>query len=102
MLTAELDRRRGVLSDFATQAESLSAYLDKGHEMARVVVLVDGYQNLHAMLGSIQTVAFGPLDWLGEMYRLITDGRQVGIHVVVTVDRRQAIPPVMIDRKSVV
>ena len=55
MLTAELDRRRALLSHLDVQAETLSVYLDKGHSLPRIVVLVDGYQNLNAILGTVQT-----------------------------------------------
>ena len=54
VLTAELDRRRALLSDLDVQAETLSAYLDKGHSLPRIVVIVDGYQNLTALLGTVR------------------------------------------------
>ena len=95
VLTAELDRRRALLSDLDVQAETLSAYLDKGHSLPRIVVLVDGYQNLNAILGTVQPMATGPLDWLAEFHRVVTDGRQLGIHVVLAADRRQAVPALM-------
>ena len=37
----------------------------------------------------------GPLDWVAEFQRIVTDGRQLGIHVVIAADRRQAIPPIL-------
>jgi S-DNA-T family DNA segregation ATPase FtsK/SpoIIIE len=95
VLTAELDRRRALLSHLDVQAETLSVYLDKGHSLPRIVVLVDGYQNLNAILGSVQPMATGPLDWLAEFHRVVTDGRQLGIHVVLAADRRQAVPALM-------
>ena len=95
VLTAELDRRRALLSDLDVQAETLSAYLDKGHSLPRIVVLVDGYQNLNAILGTVQPMATGPLDWLAEFHRVVTDGRQLGIHVVLAADRRQAVPALL-------
>jgi DNA segregation ATPase FtsK/SpoIIIE, S-DNA-T family len=95
LLTAELDRRRALLSDLDVQAETLSAYLDKGFSLPRIVVMVDGYQNLNAILGSVQPMATGPLDWLAEFHRVVSDGRQLGIHVVITADRRQAVPALM-------
>jgi S-DNA-T family DNA segregation ATPase FtsK/SpoIIIE len=95
MLTAELDRRRALLSDLEVQAESLSVYLDKGRSLPRIVVLVDGYQNLSAILGTVQPMAMGPLDWIAEFHRVVTDGRQLGIHIVLAVDRRQAVPALL-------
>ena len=60
VLTAELDRRRPLLTDLDVQAENLSAYLDKGHSMPRIVVLVDGFQNLPAILGVARPSENGP------------------------------------------
>jgi S-DNA-T family DNA segregation ATPase FtsK/SpoIIIE len=95
LLAAELDRRRPLLTDLDVQAENLSAYLDKGHSMPRIVVLVDGFQNLPAILGVARPSEHGPLDWGAEFQRIVTDGRQMGIHVVIAADRRQAIPPLL-------
>ena len=64
-------------------------YLDKGRSLPRIVVIVDGYQNLSAILGTVQPMAMGPLDWIAEFHRVVTDGRQLGIHVVLAVDRRK-------------
>lgn len=95
LLGAELDRRRPLLTDLEVQAENLSAYLDKGHVLPRIVVLVDGFQNLPAILGVARPSEHGPLDWAAEFQRIVTDGRQMGIHVVLAADRRQAIPPLL-------
>jgi S-DNA-T family DNA segregation ATPase FtsK/SpoIIIE len=37
----------------------------------------------------------GPLDWHTEFQRIVTDGRQLGIHVIITADRRQAVPALL-------
>ena len=95
LLSAELDRRRPLLTDLDVQAENLSAYLDKGHSLPRIVVLVDGFQNLPSILGVARPSEHGPLDWPAEFQRIVTDGRQLGIHVVIAADRRQAIPPIL-------
>jgi S-DNA-T family DNA segregation ATPase FtsK/SpoIIIE len=95
VLAAELDRRRPLLAALDVQAENLSAYLDKGHRLPRVVVLVDGFQNLGPIVGTVKPMEFGPLDWMGEFQRIVTDGRQLGIHVVLSVDRRQAVPAML-------
>ena len=95
LLTAELDRRKSLLTDLDVQAENLSAYLDKGHSLPRIVVLVDGFQNLPSLLGVARPSEHGPLDWAAEFQRVVTDGRQLGIHVVIAADRRQAIPPIL-------
>ena len=95
VLSAEIERRRPMLADLAVQAENLSAYLDKGYSLPRIVVLVDGFQNLGAILGTVKPMEFGPLDWTAEFHRIVTDGRQLGIHVVLAVDRRQAVPALL-------
>ena len=100
LLVRELDRRRAVLSDLSVQAETLSAYLDKGHAMPRIVVLIDGFQNLASIVGNVQSMVHGPLDWLGELHRVITDGRQVGMHVVLASDRRQGVPALVMSAIS--
>ena len=91
VLAAELDRRRPLLSDLDVQAENLSSYLDKGYKLPRIVVIVDGFQNLGPILGTVKPMEVGPLDWLAEFQRIVTDGRQLGIHVILAVDRRQAV-----------
>lgn len=95
LLAAELDRRRPILTDLEVQAENLSAYLDKGHTLARIVVIVDGFQNLAPILGLVKPMEYGPLDWIAEFNRVVTDGRQLGVHVVLATDRRQAVPAVL-------
>ena len=41
LLGAELDRRRPLLAALDVQAENLSAYLDKGRPLPRIVVLIE-------------------------------------------------------------
>lgn len=95
VLAAELDRRRPLLADLDVQAENLSAYLDKGHQLPRIVLLVDGFQNLNALIGNFRAVEYGPLEWYAEFQRIVTDGRQLGIHVILATDRRQAVPALL-------
>ena len=95
VLASELDRRRPLLSDLDVQAENLSSYLDKGYRLPRIVVIVDGFQNLGPILGTVKPMEVGPLDWLAEFQRIVTDGRQLGIHVILSVDRRQAVPALL-------
>lgn len=95
LLASEIDRRRPILSDLSVQAENLSAYLDKGHQMPRIVVLVDGFQNMSAILGTVKSSEMGPVDWFAEFQRVVTDGRQLGIHAILAADRRQAVPALL-------
>jgi DNA segregation ATPase FtsK/SpoIIIE, S-DNA-T family len=89
VLSSELERRRALLAD--AQAENLTTYLGQGHRLDRVVVLVDGYLNL------VETMRGGGYlssleSWLDAFHKIVTDGRQVGIHTVLTADRRTGIP----------
>lgn len=95
VLTAELDRRRPILTALDVQAENLTAYLDKGHRLPRIVVLVDGFQNLGPILGVARPMEHGPVEWMPEFQRLVTDGRQFGIHVILAADRRAAVPALL-------
>ena len=92
LLDAELERRRHLLAE--AQAENLSAYLARGGHLPRVLLLVDGYPSLAAAFsGGGYT---NPLDqWLDAFHRVVLDGRQVGIHAVLTADRRAGIPALL-------
>lgn len=92
LLDAELENRRHVLAE--AQAENLTTYLARGERMPRVLLLVDGYPSLAAALsGGGYT---NPLDqWLDAFHRLALDGRQVGIHTVLTADRRAGVPALL-------
>jgi S-DNA-T family DNA segregation ATPase FtsK/SpoIIIE len=85
-------RRRTLLAD--AQAETLTAYLAQGRRLPRLLLLVDGYPNLSAAFtGGGFT---NPLDsWLDLFHRVVLDGRQVGIHTVLTADRRGGVPALL-------
>jgi S-DNA-T family DNA segregation ATPase FtsK/SpoIIIE len=91
VLDEELRHRRALL--VASGAEHLTAHHRAGGDrLDRIVILIDG-------LGSLADVLLDPLAtgpgcnaWSDLVHRLVVDGRQVGIHVVVTADRRSAIP----------
>jgi DNA segregation ATPase FtsK/SpoIIIE, S-DNA-T family len=86
VLDREVASRRRALATH--RAESLSAYIDAGHrDLPRIVLLVDGYPNLAATLGS-GGASTGLEVWLDTLNRIIVDGRQVGLHTVLTADRR--------------
>lgn len=56
-------------------------------EMPTLIVLLDGYAGFAA---AFERVEFGEM--VDALPRLIADGRQVGIHFVITADRRGAVP----------
>jgi S-DNA-T family DNA segregation ATPase FtsK/SpoIIIE len=83
VLAREVDRRRRLLAD--ARAETVSALRSQAGRVVlpRLVLLIDGFPGLQA--------AFDRTDvheWMALLLRVIADGRQVGIHTVVTTDRR--------------
>jgi len=96
LLGSEIERRRSVLAE--VQAETLTAYRSRAGAahagLARILLLVDGYPNLSAAFSG--STLGSPLDqWLDAFHQIVLDGRQVGVHVVLTADRRGGIPAVV-------
>jgi S-DNA-T family DNA segregation ATPase FtsK/SpoIIIE len=94
MLDAELRRRRRLLADAG--AEHLTAFRrEHGGSLARIVVLIDGFGGMVSTLmeSSAGGLGGGAADeWVDRVQRLVVEGRQVGIHTVITADRRNAVP----------
>ncbi len=91
VLDNELERRRRLLADAG--AEHLTAYNSGRSPLARIVVLVDGFDGLVSALTESRGGLGSGLDrWAELVNRVVIDGRQVGIHSVVTAQRRSAIP----------
>ncbi len=94
LLDNELEVRRALMAE--QQAETLTAYLGQGHRLARIVVLIDGLPNLVASFLSSGSSFGSSLEvWMERLSRVVLDGRQVGIHVVATADRRSGLPTVL-------
>lgn len=87
VLQRELEHRRRVLSD--ARADTVSALRRQSRSLAlpRLVVLLDSYAGFHATFE--QGTLYG---WLTDFQRLVTEGRQVGIHVVMTTTRQLGVP----------
>ncbi len=101
LLDAEVTRRRRLLADAG--AEHLTAYRrdhsgdrSRGDDLARIVVLIDGFGGLASTLsesaGSLLASTSSAERWIELVQRIVIDGRQVGIHSVITADRRNAVP----------
>ena len=74
-------------------AEHLTAYNAGNPPLARIVVLIDDIGSLVETLGECATpIAAAGETWAERLVRVLIDGRHVGIHGVVTADRRSAIP----------
>lgn len=76
VLERELDRRRRI-------------HGDDRPALPRVVVLIDGFGALRDALVDASPAGEA---WVERVIRLVVEGRQVGIHAVVTADRRGAVP----------
>jgi DNA segregation ATPase FtsK/SpoIIIE, S-DNA-T family len=93
VLDSELARRRVLLGD--VNAEDLTAYNRSNAPLPRVLVLID---NLGALLSAFfgasgsMSSAISLESWAERLLLVMSDGRQVGIHVVATADRRSAVP----------
>ena len=95
LLDDELRRRRTLLA--ASQAENLTSHLashpDDAADLPRILVLIDGFGGLLSAFADRGGGFAQGLDvWLDMIQTVITDGRQVGIHAVITADRRNAVP----------
>lgn len=93
-LSSELARRRELLA--GAHAEHLSAYNQRHAPLSRILVLIDGFGALSAQFltsgGGAVSVAIPMERWFDMIQDVIVEGRQVGIHVVMTSDRRNAVP----------
>ena len=90
MLDRELARRRQMLSHAC--AEHLSAYNAGNPPLPRIVVLIDDIGALVDLLGGQGGALAAGETWPERLVRVLVEGRQVGIHGVVTADRRNAVP----------
>jgi S-DNA-T family DNA segregation ATPase FtsK/SpoIIIE len=95
VLQDEIDVRRRLLAE--ARADSLSALRDSGGALAgtpevpRLVLLLDGYAAFHS------TFEPGHLyHWVERLARLVTEGRQVGVHAVITNNRPLGIPAALV------
>ncbi|HEU5001252.1 MAG TPA: FtsK/SpoIIIE domain-containing protein [Actinomycetota bacterium] len=87
----EIARRRALLAG----AETLSAYLAAGGPpMPRVLLLIDGYPTLRDVLTG-EGASAAMHGWLERLHRLVAEGRQVGVHTVITADRPNGVAPVL-------
>lgn len=81
----------------SAHSEDLTAYNTSHPPLPRIIVLLDGFGGFLSMflgssaMGSMAVAT--PLEAWAEMFNdLVVEGRQVGIHAVITADRRNAVP----------
>ena len=92
MLDQELLRRRRLLAEVG--AEHLTAYNRLQSPIPRIIVLIDGFGAMAAtFINAAGSVGGASMEVWGELIqRLVIDGRQAGIHSVLTADRYNAVP----------
>jgi S-DNA-T family DNA segregation ATPase FtsK/SpoIIIE len=95
VLEEEIDRRRGVLAE--ARAESLGALRAQTGQLAfpRIVLLVDSYSGFHTTFDRADRYP-----WQQLFQRIVTNGRQVGVHFVLTTDRRMGVPNALLSAIS--
>ena len=95
LLESELDSRRTALAD--ARAENLGALRAQTGRFAypRIVVLLDSYSGFH---GTFDRADRYP--WQQALQRIVAQGRQVGIHFVMTTDRRMGVPNALLSAIS--
>lgn len=84
-LRAALESRRTLLAD--SGASNIEAYVARGGTMPRIVLLLDGYSSFATMLTEQQLAPYAD-----ALATLAAEGRSVGVHVVISVDRRASVP----------
>ncbi len=95
VVAAEIDRRRGVLAD--ARAESLGALRERSGTTVfpRIVLLLDSYSGFHSAFDRAE--GYG---WLTQLQQIVSAGRQVGVHCVITTERRMGVPAALLSAVS--
>jgi S-DNA-T family DNA segregation ATPase FtsK/SpoIIIE len=90
LLEREIDVRRKLLARH--RAESLGALRERTGELhvPRIVVLLDNYGNFYETFDKTDR-----FHWQQAFQQVVTAGRQVGIHTVITHDRRMGVGPAL-------
>ncbi|MFN8016295.1 MAG: FtsK/SpoIIIE domain-containing protein, partial [Acidimicrobiia bacterium] len=83
----ELFRREGVASLGEYRTRLRNNGMETNVPMPRIVVLLDSFAGFNA---AFEKVEYGA--WIDQVQRLTAEGRPLGIHIVITADRRGAIP----------
>ncbi len=88
MLQAELDRRKTLFAD--ANASNITEYRRLANQPAepRILLLVDGFPNFRNEF----EIPAGRSLWYDVFKDVLSDGRQLGLHVALTADRAGAVP----------
>ena len=91
-LRQRIDTRRRLFAEAgATSLTELRRLRPDSPERERIVVVLDGYAGFGAMY---EKLSGG--DLIEQLPRLLADGRSVGVHFVITADRRSVLPSVLV------
>jgi len=95
VLDREIEQRRLDLA--AARAENLGALRERtgSARFPRIVVLLDGYSGFHSTFDRADRFA-----WLTLLQRIVSTGRQVGVHCVLATDRRMGVPSALLSAIS--
>lgn len=87
-LKAEIDRRGTEFS--RVDADSITAFrrLANRPDEPRILLLIDGFPSFR---NDYESVA-GRSQWYGVLQQLLSEGRQLGLHVILTADRPASVP----------
>jgi S-DNA-T family DNA segregation ATPase FtsK/SpoIIIE len=84
-LEEHIKRNRALLVEH--QVAAFSELVEKGVEAQRAVLLLDEYGAFHSAMEK-----YDAGEWTTRFAHLVTRGRQAGVHVVATADRRASVP----------
>jgi S-DNA-T family DNA segregation ATPase FtsK/SpoIIIE len=95
VLDREIEQRRKDLA--AARAENLGALRERTGttRFPRIVVLLDGYSGFHSTFDRADRYG-----WLTLLQRIVSAGRQVGVHCVLATDRRMGVPNALLSAIS--
>ncbi|ROS76733.1 FtsK/SpoIIIE domain-containing protein [Cellulomonas sp. PhB143] len=88
MVRTELERRAPRFADVSASSVTEYRQITGAHDEPRILVLIDGFP---AFRDDFETGA-GRAEWFEVFRDVLTDGRQLGIHVAFTADRAGAVP----------
>jgi DNA segregation ATPase FtsK/SpoIIIE, S-DNA-T family len=86
-LQSEIERRRLVMSEVGVESMTSLRRSQPQLDLPRILFLIDGYGSLQSMCDSPELFT-----WAQTVQRIITDGRAVGLHTILSVDRRMSVP----------
>jgi S-DNA-T family DNA segregation ATPase FtsK/SpoIIIE len=89
LLRRHIDQRSQLFSELGVNTLGDYARMTTtGPNLPRIVILLDSYAGFYTAFENINAGAL-----VDALTRIIADGRAVGIHVIATADRRNAVPP---------